>query len=162
MWGLIAFSSGKIYMFSSVPGSIWMLSVRALFGIGFLVTSRATAVLAQTGTCPLSAAANNHKKDCFSSRPASTMAQTIKYLGWSFISCTQIRLYVCRLFQTDLLMLHRQEEAQHIDEELFSEYGFSVDQLMELAGLSCATAIARVRCQLGLLFWNTNDESYND
>uniref|UniRef100_G3ND64 NAD(P)H-hydrate epimerase n=1 Tax=Gasterosteus aculeatus TaxID=69293 RepID=G3ND64_GASAC len=36
-----------------------------------------------------------------------------------------------------------QEEAQHIDEELFSEYGFSVDQLMELAGLSCATAIAR-------------------
>lgn len=45
------------------------------------------------------------------------MAQTIKYLG--------------------------QEEAQHIDEELFSEYGFSVDQLMELAGLSCATAITR-------------------
>lgn len=45
------------------------------------------------------------------------MAQSIKYLG--------------------------QEEAQHIDEELFSEYGFSVDQLMELAGLSCATAITR-------------------
>lgn len=41
--------------------------------------------------------------------------------------------------------LHRQEEAQNIDEELFSEYGFSVDQLMELAGLSCATAITRVR-----------------
>lgn len=94
-----------------------MLSVRALFGIGFLVTSRTTAVLAQTGTCLLSAAANKHKKDCFSSRPASSMAQTIKYLG--------------------------QEEAQHIDEELFSEYGFSVDQLMELAGLSCATAIGR-------------------
>lgn len=94
-----------------------MLSVRALFGIGFLVTSRATAVLTQTGTCPLSAAANKHKKDCFSSRPASSMAHTIKYLG--------------------------QEEAQHIDEELFSEYGFSVDQLMELAGLSCATAIGR-------------------
>ncbi|XP_059205440.1 NAD(P)H-hydrate epimerase [Centropristis striata] len=94
-----------------------MLSVRALFGIGFLVTSRATAVLAQTGTCSLSTAANNHKRDCFSSRPASTMAQTIKYLG--------------------------QEEAQHIDEELFSEYGFSVDQLMELAGLSCATAITK-------------------
>ncbi|KAM9776278.1 LOW QUALITY PROTEIN: NAD(P)H-hydrate epimerase-like, partial [Syngnathus typhle] len=33
--------------------------------------------------------------------------------------------------------------AQRIDEELFSEYGFSVDQLMELAGLSCATAITR-------------------
>lgn len=38
----------------------------------------------------------------------------------------------------------RQEEAQKIDEELFSEYGFSVDQLMELAGLSCATAVTRV------------------
>lgn len=93
-----------------------MLSVRALFGIGFLVTSRTSAVLPQTGTCPRPAA-NNHNKDYFSSRAASTMAQNIKYLG--------------------------QEEAQHIDEELFSEYGFSVDQLMELAGLSCATAVAR-------------------
>ncbi|XP_019566737.1 NAD(P)H-hydrate epimerase isoform X2 [Rhinolophus sinicus] len=36
-----------------------------------------------------------------------------------------------------------QEEAQAVDEELFSEYQFSVDQLMELAGLSCATAIAK-------------------
>ncbi|XP_062265715.1 NAD(P)H-hydrate epimerase [Platichthys flesus] len=94
-----------------------MLSARALFGIGVLVTSRAASVLAQTGTCPLPAAANNHQSNCFRSRAASTMAKTIKYLG--------------------------QEEAQHIDEELFSEYGFSVDQLMELAGLSCATAITR-------------------
>uniref|UniRef100_A0A8D0EUM9 NAD(P)H-hydrate epimerase n=1 Tax=Strix occidentalis caurina TaxID=311401 RepID=A0A8D0EUM9_STROC len=39
--------------------------------------------------------------------------------------------------------LHRQEEAQAIDQELFTEYKFSVDQLMELAGLSCATAIAK-------------------
>ena len=41
--------------------------------------------------------------------------------------------------------IDRQEEAQNIDQQLFTEYGFSVDQLMELAGLSCATAIARVR-----------------
>ncbi|KAL5963380.1 NAD P H-hydrate epimerase [Taenia solium] len=34
-----------------------------------------------------------------------------------------------------------QEEAQKIDEELFTEYAFSVDQLMELAGFSCAVAI---------------------
>ena len=27
-----------------------------------------------------------------------------------------------------------QEEAVNIDQELFNEYGFSVDQLMELAG----------------------------
>ncbi|XP_041037644.1 NAD(P)H-hydrate epimerase isoform X2 [Carcharodon carcharias] len=36
-----------------------------------------------------------------------------------------------------------QEEAQAIDQELFNEYKFSVDQLMELAGLSCASAIAK-------------------
>ncbi|KAE9552383.1 hypothetical protein FO519_004396 [Halicephalobus sp. NKZ332] len=34
-----------------------------------------------------------------------------------------------------------QEEAIKIDQELFNDYGFSVDQLMELAGLSCAQAI---------------------
>lgn len=36
-----------------------------------------------------------------------------------------------------------QEEAANIDLELFNEYKFSVDQLMELAGLSCAHAIAK-------------------
>lgn len=36
-----------------------------------------------------------------------------------------------------------QEEAQKIDEELFTEYAFSVDQLMELAGYSCAVAITK-------------------
>lgn len=36
-----------------------------------------------------------------------------------------------------------QQEATNIDLELFNEYKYSVDQLMELAGLSCATAIAK-------------------
>lgn len=36
-----------------------------------------------------------------------------------------------------------QEEAINIDIELFNQYKFSVDQLMELAGLSCATAISK-------------------
>lgn len=36
-----------------------------------------------------------------------------------------------------------QDEAINLDKELFSEYAFSVDQLMELAGLSVATAITR-------------------
>jgi hypothetical protein len=36
-----------------------------------------------------------------------------------------------------------QTEAIEVDEELFQEYKFSVDQLMELAGLSVATAVAR-------------------
>lgn len=34
-----------------------------------------------------------------------------------------------------------QDEASNLDQELFTEYGFSVDQLMELAGLSVAHAI---------------------
>lgn len=34
-----------------------------------------------------------------------------------------------------------QQEAINVDLELFGEYKFSVDQLMELAGLSCASAI---------------------
>uniref|UniRef100_A0A0N4U8N4 NAD(P)H-hydrate epimerase n=1 Tax=Dracunculus medinensis TaxID=318479 RepID=A0A0N4U8N4_DRAME len=37
-----------------------------------------------------------------------------------------------------------QNEAIAIDQELFTEYGFSVDQLMELAGLSCANAVVRL------------------
>lgn len=36
-----------------------------------------------------------------------------------------------------------QSEAINIDLELFNEYKYSVDQLMELAGLSCAHAIAK-------------------
>ena len=36
-----------------------------------------------------------------------------------------------------------QIEAQKIDEELFSDYGFSLDQLMELAGLSVAVAVTK-------------------
>ncbi|CAF89685.1 unnamed protein product, partial [Tetraodon nigroviridis] len=94
-----------------------MLSAKALLGLGFLVSSRVAALVASTGSCPLSAAANDPRQECVSRRPASTMARALKYLG--------------------------QEEAQRIDQELFGQYGFSVDQLMELAGLSCATAVAR-------------------
>lgn len=36
-----------------------------------------------------------------------------------------------------------QVEATNIDVELFTTYKYSVDQLMELAGLSCAHAIAK-------------------
>ncbi|CAB3243700.1 unnamed protein product [Arctia plantaginis] len=37
-----------------------------------------------------------------------------------------------------------QSEAADLDKDLFEEYKFSVDQLMELAGLSVASAVARV------------------
>ena len=43
------------------------------------------------------------------------------------------------------IRLLNQIEATNIDLELFNEYQFSVDQLMELAGLSCAHAVAKVR-----------------
>lgn len=36
-----------------------------------------------------------------------------------------------------------QIEAAELDQDLFNEYKFSVDQLMELAGLSVATAVAK-------------------
>lgn len=36
----------------------------------------------------------------------------------------------------------KQKEAQALDEELMGPLGFSVDQLMELAGLSVASAAA--------------------
>lgn len=36
-----------------------------------------------------------------------------------------------------------QKEAIAVDQELFNDYKFSVDQLMELAGLSCAHAVAK-------------------
>ncbi|CAB3990113.1 NAD(P)H-hydrate epimerase [Paramuricea clavata] len=36
-----------------------------------------------------------------------------------------------------------QDEAQKIDQELFNEFAFSVDQLMELAGLSVALALTK-------------------
>jgi NAD(P)H-hydrate epimerase len=36
-----------------------------------------------------------------------------------------------------------QSEAASLDQDLFNEYKFSVDQLMELAGLSVATAVAK-------------------
>ncbi|XP_075227189.1 NAD(P)HX epimerase [Lycorma delicatula] len=42
-----------------------------------------------------------------------------------------------------------QEEAINVDVELFNTYKFSVDQLMELAGLSCATAIFNSYKSLG-------------
>ena len=35
-----------------------------------------------------------------------------------------------------------QEEAINVDLELFNKYKFSVSQLMELAGLSCAQAVS--------------------
>jgi hypothetical protein len=54
-------------------------------------------------------------------------------------------------FKSDLFF--SQKEAQSIDEELFNEYKFSLDQLMELAGYACAVAIENVNCVFGLMHY---------
>lgn len=50
---------------------------------------------------------------------------------------------IAKLHTKKMVKYLNQDEAVNIDLELFNQYKFSVDQLMELAGLSCATAIAR-------------------
>lgn len=48
-----------------------------------------------------------------------------------------------RVFYTTMVKYLNQQESINIDKDLFEKYKFSVDQLMELAGQSCAFAIAR-------------------
>lgn len=50
---------------------------------------------------------------------------------------------VSKSIDNNMLKYLNQSEAINVDLELFNEYKFSVDQLMELAGLSCAHAIAK-------------------
>lgn len=58
--------------------------------------------------------------------------------------CMCVCVIVCICMCMCMCVLCSQEEAQAIDNELLSEYAFSVDQLMELAGLSSAVAISKV------------------
>ena len=52
------------------------------------------------------------------------------------------RKFPARMSSTNPITMKylNQLEAQNVDQDLFNEYQFSVDQLMELAGLSCAHA----------------------
>ncbi|KAI4478376.1 hypothetical protein M0804_012030 [Polistes exclamans] len=52
-------------------------------------------------------------------------------------------LTVKRLKYRKMVKYLNQSEAINIDKDLFEKYKFSVDQLMELAGQSCAIAIAK-------------------
>jgi hypothetical protein len=60
-----------------------------------------------------------------------------------------MRLIISRLFSLRMATIQKnvsyltQQQAKDIDQELFNDYKFSVDQLMELAGLSCASAIGK-------------------
>ncbi|XP_051013397.1 NAD(P)H-hydrate epimerase isoform X2 [Acomys russatus] len=91
-----------------------MSGLRALLGFGLLVAgSRLPRIASRQSVCRAGPTWWGPQR-----RASETMASaTVKYLS--------------------------QEEARAVDEELFNEYQFSVDQLMELAGLSCATAIAK-------------------
>ncbi|XP_053561172.1 NAD(P)H-hydrate epimerase [Bombina bombina] len=98
-----------------------MQGLRALFGLGLLVggTRLCARVVqgSQVGDTCLRELGSVGSAQCRDFRSGLVMEGSLKYLS--------------------------QEEAQAVDEELFNEYKFSVDQLMELAGLSCATAIAK-------------------
>uniref|UniRef100_A0A1B6MF98 NAD(P)H-hydrate epimerase n=1 Tax=Graphocephala atropunctata TaxID=36148 RepID=A0A1B6MF98_9HEMI len=52
-----------------------------------------------------------------------------------------LSVYSSAKHSSSMVKYLNQEEAINVDLELFNEYKFSVDQLMELAGLSCASAI---------------------
>nr|XP_056709084.1 NAD(P)H-hydrate epimerase [Euleptes europaea] len=102
---------------------------RALLGLGLLVSSSSSscscsrgwrlAKAARASSCPAGLRPPSRAAPAGGAAAMQTAAaaQGVKYLG--------------------------QKEAQAIDQELFEEYKFSIDQLMELAGLSCATAIAK-------------------
>jgi len=63
--------------------------------------------------------------------PTSTLLRVHKHSKLKVLNC----------FQSTMVKYLDQQEAINVDLELFNEYKFSVDQLMELAGLSCATAV---------------------
>uniref|UniRef100_A0A8C2NHV5 NAD(P)H-hydrate epimerase n=1 Tax=Capra hircus TaxID=9925 RepID=A0A8C2NHV5_CAPHI len=97
-----------------------MSGLRALLGLGLLVAgSRLSRVRVQAGSCRAGPTWWVPQRLISGGRGDSEVmaSSAVKYLS--------------------------QEEAQAVDQELFNEYQFSVDQLMELAGLSCATAIAK-------------------
>nr|XP_003415203.1 NAD(P)H-hydrate epimerase isoform X1 [Loxodonta africana] len=97
-----------------------MSGLRALLGLGLLVAgSRLPRVRSPAGVCRSGRVwwASPRLSSGGHGDPGAMASTAVKYLS--------------------------QEEAQAVDQELFNEYKFSVDQLMELAGLSCATAIAK-------------------
>ncbi|KAG2462243.1 NNRE epimerase, partial [Polypterus senegalus] len=102
-------------------GKCLMFKLRFLLGLGAIVTSHCSRGLwahASRSACPL-----------------------VGETGWLKWARPQSNIHTMEGGKP--MKFLSQEEAQKIDEELFTEYRFSVDQLMELAGLSCATAIAK-------------------
>ncbi|XP_058790875.1 NAD(P)H-hydrate epimerase [Phymastichus coffea] len=78
-----------------------------------------------------------HKLISFSIRLKSLACSQLYYCCNSVFRSANIRN------QSKMVKYLNQSEAMNVDKELFEKYKFSVDQLMELAGQSCAIAIAK-------------------
>ncbi|XP_043271597.1 NAD(P)H-hydrate epimerase isoform X2 [Venturia canescens] len=72
-----------------------------------------------------------------------------KRINWNYKKLKNlVPQFICRAEfsqsgETKMVKYLKQEEASNIDQDLFNKCKFSVDQLMELAGQSCAIAIAK-------------------
>lgn len=76
----------------------------------------------------------------------SLVSNVFSFLMFRFANVFQqlafvVRPSVATRSSATMVKYLKQDEAIDIDQELFNVYKFSVDQLMELAGLSCATAV---------------------
>ena len=65
---------------------------------------------------------------------------TSKLLSYTNLTQFSTKMSSCALKNIGYL---GQKEAQNLDLDLFNKFKFSLDQLMELAGLSCAHAVAK-------------------
>jgi len=72
-----------------------------------------------------------------------TVSSSVRGIKGGFNTCSNNDK--CSVPQQDFSKMRYlgQEEAQNIDIELFNDYQFSLDQLMEVAGLSCAHAVSQ-------------------
>lgn len=71
------------------------------------------------------------------------VSRTLSSQGVKRIRSVIDKSYVPKRRHSRMARYLNQSEAINIDKELFEKYRFSVDQLMELAGQSCAIAIAK-------------------
>ncbi|XP_011690371.1 PREDICTED: NAD(P)H-hydrate epimerase [Wasmannia auropunctata] len=69
-------------------------------------------------------------------------SRSVKRISWFAVNKSFVVPLAERRYSRMVKFLN-QTEAINIDKDLFERYRFSVDQLMELAGQSCAVAIAR-------------------
>ncbi|GAB2271392.1 Pyridoxine/pyridoxamine 5'-phosphate oxidase 1, chloroplastic [Dionaea muscipula] len=115
-------------------------------------TKTMTWLIAKSPICrsPLSSSLTIHNRISKPSPSASSLPFTFFFIGTPLGFCNSHSRSTTRWFCSpcskgmESVSYLSQREAVEIDENLMGPLGFSVDQLMELAGLSVATAIAEV------------------